>query len=83
MVIGIVILAPESLPVTVKVACNVELEPNNVFTVVALTLTVVPITVFETLVPNVCVEFNSEAFGVLTPTPSNVFIVLTSEIVAF
>jgi hypothetical protein len=57
-------------------------EPNNVFIVVAVILIVVPITVLETLVPKVVVEFNAVAFGVLIPTPSNVFIVLTSAIVA-
>ena len=75
-------LAPESLPTTVKVACKKLFEPNNVFTVVAVKLIVVPTTVLETLVPIVVVELRATASGVLTPTPLNVLNVLTSEIVA-
>tara|TARA_B100000925_G_C21824451_1_gene394361 strand:+ start:541 stop:741 length:201 start_codon:yes stop_codon:yes gene_type:complete len=56
-VIGIVILAPLSNPTTVKVVLIVVLEPNKVFTVVALRLICEPITVLETLVPNVVVAF--------------------------
>jgi hypothetical protein len=37
------------------------LEPNNVFTVVALMLIVVPTTVLDTFVPNVVVEFKDVA----------------------
>ena len=55
MVTGIVNLAPESLPTTVNVACKKLFEPNNVFTVVAVRLIVVPITVLDTLVPIVVV----------------------------
>jgi|TARA_R110000803_G_scaffold38921_2_gene84004 hypothetical protein len=36
IVIGIVILAPLSNPLNVNVLTRVELDPNNVFTVVAL-----------------------------------------------
>ena len=57
--IGIVNLAPLSLPSTVNVAYKAVFEPNNVFTVVALILIVVPTTVLDTLVPNVEVEFNA------------------------
>jgi hypothetical protein len=57
-------------------------EPNNVFTVVAVKLIVVPITVLDTLVPTVVVELRATASGVLIPTPLNWLSVLTSEIVA-
>ena len=50
MVTGIVNLAPESLPTTVIVVCNLFLVPNNVLTVVAVKFTEVPITVLETFV---------------------------------
>ena len=82
MVTGIVNLAPESLPITVKVVCRRVLEPNNVFIVVAVRFIVVPITFLETFVPKVVVEFNCSASSVLTPTPENVFNTLTSAIVA-
>jgi hypothetical protein len=55
---GIVNLAPESLPVTVKIVFNVFAVPNNVLTVVAVKLIVVPITVLDTFVPTVVVVFN-------------------------
>ena len=48
---GIVNLAPESLPVTVKIVLKVVALPNKVFTVVAVRLIVVPITVLDTFVP--------------------------------
>ena len=51
-----VILAPLSKPVNVKVLSNVLLAPNSVFTVVALNVTCVPVIVEETFVPNVVVE---------------------------
>ena len=82
MVTGIVNLAPESLPITVKVVCRRVLEPNNVFIVVAVRFIVVPITFLETFVPKVEVEFNCSASSVLTPTPENVFNTLTSALVA-
>jgi len=50
-------LAPLSLPITVNVAYKAVLEPNNVFTVVALKLILEPITVLDTVVPIVVVEF--------------------------
>jgi len=55
MVTGTVILAPESLPIIVSDVVNEVLEPNKVFTVVAVKFNVVPITVLDTLVPNVVV----------------------------
>ena len=61
MVIGTCNLAPLSLPTTVIVAYNAVLAPNNVLTVVALRLIVVPITVADTLVPNVVVELTFKA----------------------
>ena len=82
MVTGIVILAPLSSPITVKVVLNVVLLPNKVFTVVAVKLIWVPITVLETLVPNVVVELALVAASVLIPTPLKVFNSLTSAIVA-
>jgi hypothetical protein len=42
----------------------------------------VPITVLETLVPIVCVEFNVSASSVLIPTPVKLESTLTSAIVA-
>ena len=53
MLIGIVNLAPESLPVTVKIVFKVFEVPNNVLTVVDVKLIVVPITVLDTFVPTV------------------------------
>ena len=84
MVIGTCNLAPLSLPTTVIVAYNAVLAPNNVLTVVALRLIVVPITVADTLVPNVVVEltFKASVESVSIPTPSNVDNNLTSEMVA-
>ena len=55
MVIGTVIRAPLSLPTICKVACKKLFEPNNVFTVVAVKLITVPITVLDTEVPKVVV----------------------------
>ena len=70
IVIGIVTLAPLSLPIKVMVVCKVVLlAPNKVLTVVAVKLIEVPITVLETLVPNVDVVFNLSASSVLIPTP--------------
>ena len=54
IVTGMVNLAPESLPVTVIVVYRTEFEPNSVLTVVAFKLILVPTTVLDTLVPNVC-----------------------------
>jgi hypothetical protein len=82
IVTGIVNLAPESLPITVMVVCNVVFVPNNVLTVVAVKLIEVPITVLETFVPKVVVEFKAVASGVLTPTPLKEFSTLASAIVA-
>ena len=78
------ILAPLSNPVTVNVLTNVEFEPNNVFTVVALNVNWVPVIVEETLVPIVVVEvrFAAVAAAVLIPVASKVFNNLTSAIVA-
>jgi hypothetical protein len=53
-----------------------------VFTVVAVKLIDVPITVLETLVPIVVPVFNLIASSELTPTPLNEFNTLTSAIVA-
>ena len=61
MLRGTVNLAPESLPVTVKIVFSVFAVPNNVLTVVAVKLIVVPITVLDTFVPTVVVEFKSAA----------------------
>jgi len=72
MVTGIVNLAPESLPTTVNVVCNLTLEPNKVFTVVAVKLIEVPITVLETLVPIVVVVFSASASCVNTNTVERV-----------
>ena len=58
IVTGIVILAPESLPIIVKVVCSDVLVPNKVFTVVAVRLIDVPITDLDTLVPRVEVELS-------------------------
>jgi hypothetical protein len=55
---GTVNLAPESLPVIVKIVFSVFEVPNKVFTVVAVKLIVVPITVLDTFVPTVVVAFN-------------------------
>ena len=82
ILIGIVNLAPESLPVTVKIVFKVEALPNSVFTVVAVKLIVVPITVLDTLVPIVWVAFKTATSEVLTPTPSKLAKVLESPIVA-
>jgi hypothetical protein len=84
IVIGIVILAPLSKPLTVNVLNNVELDPNNVFTVVALNVNCVPTIVDDTLVPIVCVAvaLALAADVVLIPVPSNVFNNLISAIVA-
>ena len=82
MVTGMVTLAPESLPIIVIVVCNVEFVPNNVLTVVAVKLIEVPITVLDTLVPKVVVEFKAVASGVFIPTPLNEFSTLASAIVA-
>lgn len=41
--------------------------PNSILTVVAVKLIEVPITVLETFVPKVVVEFNDTASGVLIP----------------
>ncbi len=56
--------------------------PDAEITVVAVMLIVVPITVLDTFVPSVVVEFKAVALGVLIPTPLNTLIVLTSDIVA-
>jgi len=69
MLIGIVNLAPESLPVTVKIVFKVFEVPNSVLTVVDVKLIVVPITVLDTFVPTVEVEFNAAASVVFTPVP--------------
>ena len=82
IVTGMVTLAPESLPIIVIVVCNCVFVPNNVLTVVAVKLIEVPITVLETFVPSVVVEFNAVASGVFTPTPLNEFNTLASAIVA-
>jgi hypothetical protein len=82
MLRGIVNLAPESLPVTVKIVFNVFDVPNNVLTVVAVKLIVVPITVLDTFVPTVEVVFKLAAVEVFTPTPSKLESVLESPIVA-
>ena len=78
---GICNLAPLSLPVTVKVAYNVVWSPNNVLTPVALIVNVVPITVLDTLVPNVSCELADCAAGVSIPVATNDENNLTSEIV--
>jgi hypothetical protein len=58
MFTGMVILAPESLPVMVRVVYKVVLDPNKVLTVVAVRFIEVPITVLLTLVPTVVTVFN-------------------------
>ena len=82
MLIGIVNLAPESLPVTVNIVFNVFDVPNSVFTVVAVKLIVVPITVLDTFVPIVEVEFKVAASVEFIPVPSKVDNTLESPIVA-
>jgi len=82
IVTGIVILAPEPLPITVKVVCSCVLVPNNVLTEVAVKFIDVPITVFDTLVPMVVAVFSLSASSELIPTPVNVFSTLISAIVA-
>ena len=82
MVTGMLSLAPEPLPITVMVVCSCVLLPNSVFNEVAVKLTVVPITVLDTLVPIVVEAFNLSASSVFIPTPVNEFKTLTSAIVA-
>jgi hypothetical protein len=82
IVTGIVTLAPESLPIIVIVVCSDVFVPNNVLTVVAVKLIEVPITVLDTFVPRVVVEFNLSASAVFTPTPLNEFKTLASAMVA-
>ena len=82
IVIGIVTLAPESLPIIWRVVWSLVLLPNNVLTVVALKLIEVPITVLDTFVPIVWVSFNVSASSVFIPTPVKLESTLTSAIVA-
>ena len=82
IVTGTVILAPESLPTTVIVVCNLFLVPNKVLTVVAVKFTDVPITVLDTLVPSVVVELSFSASSVLIPTPVYELSTLASAIIA-
>lgn len=72
MLTGTVILAPLSKPTTVNVANKVEFEPNKVFTVVALKLIWVPVTVEDTLVPIVwvAVVLASVVAALCIPNPS-------------
>ena len=51
----------------VTVVCSDVFVPNSVFTVVAVKLIEVPITVLETLVPKVVVEFKAVALLYLYP----------------
>ncbi len=83
IVIGIVILAPLSNPLNVNVLTRVELDPNNVFTVVALHVTWVPVIVADPLVPIVwvAVQLDVLAATVLIPVASNWFNNLISDIV--
>ena len=81
-VTGICILAPLFLPVIIRVAYNAVLFPYKALTVVAVKVTDVPITVFETLVPKVSDEFNFEACSVAIPVPVKSENIHTSEIVA-
>ena len=80
--IGTLILAPESLPITVNVVYRVDWEPNNELTVVAVILIVVPTIVLLTFVPIVEVEFKACASAVLIPTPVKLEVNLTSPITA-
>ena len=82
IVTGTVILAPESLPTTVIVVCNLFLVPNKVLTVVAVKFIEVPITVLDTLVPSVVVELSFSASSVLIPTPVYELSTLASAIIA-
>ena len=82
MLSGIVNLAPESLPVKVNIVFKVFEVPNKVLTVVAVILIVVPITVLDTFVPTVEVEFNVAASVVFTPVPWKTDNTLESPIVA-
>ncbi len=66
-----VTLAPESLPMMVRVVCSWVLVPNRVFTFVAVMFRLVPITVLDTFVPRVVVLFSLLASSVLIPTPWN------------
>ena len=81
IVTGIDTLAPESLPTICRVAVKAVFPPNSVFMVVAVILKLVPITVLDTDVPIVEVEFNACTSGVSTPTPLKLFNSLTSDIV--
>ena len=61
---------------------EVELDPYRVFTVVPVMLIDVPITAFDTFVPNVVLEFNLSASDDVIPTPVKFVSNLTSAIVA-
>ena len=81
MLIGIVILAPLSLPTIVIVLVSTLLEePYNVLMVVPVKLIDVPITVLETLVPKVVVAFSLSDSAELIPTPVKLESNLTSAI---
>ena len=83
MFIGIVILAPLSLPINVNVLVRTLLEePYNVLIVVPVRFIDVPITVLDTLVPSEVVWFNLSASAELMPTPVKLERSLTSAIVA-
>ena len=80
--IGIVILAPLSLPIIVIVLVKVLLDdPYKVLIVVPVKLIDVPITVLDTLVPSVVAAFNLSASAVFIPTPVKLESNLTSAIV--
>ena len=82
MLIGTCNLAPESLPTIVNKLYNVEaavpVVPYRVLTPVATSVQVVPITVLDTSVPFVVVEFNASAASVSIPVPITELNCLTS-----
>jgi hypothetical protein len=79
---GTVILAPESLPITVRVVVMYVADPKRDLTVVAVIFRDVPITVLDTLVPIVVfVLLRLVASAVFIPTPVKRDIVLTSPII--
>ena len=74
ILIGTCNLAPESLPIIVNKLYNVDVAvptvPNKVLTPVATNVSEVPITVFDTSVPLVVVEFKVSAASVSIPDPT-------------
>jgi hypothetical protein len=83
MLIGMVILAPLSLPITVIVVANVvNEEPNNVLTVVPVKVNEVPISDLDNTAPVVVFNSGWPTVVVVIPVPVNDDSNLISEIVA-